>query len=89
MKVNVIKANTHKYSVSAMCRVLQIPRSTYYYEAKAKQDESELIENIIDTFKASRSNYGTRKIKSDLKDRNLIVPRRHIGRIMKQVAISP
>ena len=89
MRVNVIKANSHKYSVSAMCRVLQIPRSTYYYEAKAKQDESELIANIIDIFKASRNNYGTRKIKSDLKDRNLIVSRRRIGRIMKQVAISP
>lgn len=80
----MIKANAHKYSVSAMCRVLQIPRSTYYYEAKAKQDESELIANIIDIFKASRNNYGTRKIKSDLKDRNLIASRRRIGRIMKQ-----
>lgn len=67
-----------------MCRVLQIPRSTYYYEAKAKQDESEQTENIIDIFKASRNNYGTRKIKSDLKDRNLIVSRRRIVRIMKQ-----
>ena len=67
-----------------MCRVLQIPRSTYYYEAKAKQDESELTVNIIDIFKASRNNYGARKIKSDLKDRNLIASRRRIGRIMKQ-----
>ena len=80
----MIKANTHKYSVSAMCRVLQIPRSTYYYEAKAKKDESELTANIIDIFKTSRNNYGTRKIKSDLKDRNLIASRRRIGRIMKQ-----
>lgn len=80
----MIKANAHKYSVSAMCRVLQIPRSTYYYEAKSKQDESELTANIIDIFKASRNNYGTRKIKSDLKDRNLIASRRRIGRIMKQ-----
>ncbi len=80
----MIKANAHKYSVSAMCRVLQIPRSTFYYEAKAKQDESELTVNIIDIFKASRNNYGTRKIKSDLKDRNLIASRRRIGRIMKQ-----
>ena len=29
-KVVVIKANAHKYSVSAMCRVLRIYRSTYY-----------------------------------------------------------
>ncbi|WP_110952830.1 IS3 family transposase [Anaerosinus massiliensis] len=83
-KVNVIKANIHKYSVSAMCKVLQIPRSTYYYEAKANPDESKLVANIVDIFKASRNNYGTRKIKSDLKDRNIIASRRRIGRIMRQ-----
>lgn len=39
MKVNVIKANAHKYPVSAMYRVLQVNRSTYYYEAKPDPDE--------------------------------------------------
>ena len=29
--VDVIRHNAHKYLVSAMCDVLQIPRSTYYY----------------------------------------------------------
>ena len=46
-----------------MCKVLQISRSTYYYEAKQKPDESELVSNIVDIFKSSRNNYGTRKIK--------------------------
>ena len=72
-----------------MCKVLQIPRSTYYYESKCKPDESELVENIVDIFKASRNNYGTRKIKSDLKDRNIIASRRRIGRIMKQAQFRP
>ena len=80
----MIKANVHKYSVSAMCKVLKISRSTYYYEAKQKTDESELTASIIDIFKASRNNYGTRKIKKELADRDLIVSRRRIGRIMKQ-----
>jgi putative transposase len=80
----VIKANAHKYSVSAMCKVLQISRSTYYYEAKTKPDESELVASIVDIFKASRNNYGTRKVKLDLKDRNIIASRRRIGRIMRQ-----
>lgn len=38
MKINVIKPNAHKYSISAMCAVLQISRSTYYYEYKQKQE---------------------------------------------------
>ena len=70
--------------MSALCKVLKISRSTYYYETKQKTDESELTASIIDIFKASRNNYGTRKIKKELADRDMIVSRRRIGRIMKQ-----
>lgn len=80
----MIKANAHKYSVSAMCKVLQVSRSTYYYEAKQKTDESELTVAIMDIFKSSRNNYSTRKIKQELTKRDMIVSRRRIGRIMKQ-----
>lgn len=80
----MIKANAHKYSVSAMCKVLKISRSTYYYEAKQKTDKSDLTVAIIDIFKASRNNYGTRKIKRELAKINMRVSRRRIGRIMKQ-----
>ncbi len=79
----MIKANAHKYSVSAMCRVLQVNRSTYYYEAKKKPDESSLVSDIIDIFEASRNNYGTRKIKRELQKKGKQVSRRRIGRIMK------
>ena len=83
-KVNVIKANAHKYSVSAMCRVLQVNRSTYYYEAATKKDESELTADIQEIFRKSRNHYGTRKIKKELVDCGKQVSRRRIGRIMKQ-----
>ena len=80
----MIKNNVHKYSVSALCRVLQVPRSTYYYEAAAKPDESEITAKIVDIFKSSRHNYGTRKIKVELKKLGFQVSRRRIGRVMKQ-----
>ena len=80
----MIKANAHKYSVSAMCRVLQVNRSTYYYEAKQRPDDSEPASEITEIFKASRSNYGTRKIKKELMKTGKQVSRRRIGRIMKQ-----
>ena len=80
----MIKANAHKYSVSAMCRVLQVNRSTYYYEAKQKPDEPGLSYEIAEIFSASRNNYGTRKIKKELMKKGRQVSRRRIGRIMKQ-----
>lgn len=61
-----MKVNFHKYSVSAMCRVLQVNRSTYYYEAKQKPDETRLSAEITEIFRISRNNYGTRKIKKEL-----------------------
>ncbi len=67
-----------------MCKVLQISRSAYYYEARQKSDESKLVSGIKRIFQESRSNYGTRKIKAALRDNGYQVSRRRIGRIMKQ-----
>ena len=67
-----------------MCRVLQVNRSTYYYEEKPKPDESELSSEIAEIFKVSRNNYGTRKIKQELMKTGKQVSRRRIGRIMKR-----
>ena len=46
----MIKSNRHKYSVSAMCLVLQVPRSTYYYESQAKATKDEVTPKIIEIF---------------------------------------
>lgn len=67
-----------------MCRVLQVPRSTYYYESKVNDSTDEVAPKVIEIFKASRNNYGTRKINVELKKLGHIVSRRRIGRIMKQ-----
>jgi len=58
-----------------MCKVLQIPRSTYYYEARERATEDNITSDVIDIFHTSRQNYGTRKIKVELKKRDLIVSR--------------
>ncbi len=83
----MIRNNAHKYSISAMCSVLQRPRSTYYYEAQEKRSEDKLVEAIQEIFYNSRNTYGTRKIKFERKKRDLIVSRRKIGRIMKELGI--
>ncbi|MGG4215758.1 IS3 family transposase [Paenibacillus sp. FSL L8-0638] len=88
-KVNVIRQNKHKYSVSAMCDVLKLPRSTYYYEENKVEvtSEGELPSLIMDIFQSSRQNYGTRKIKKALHQQGSTVSRRSIGRIMKEYGL--
>ena len=79
----MIKDNSHKYSVSAMCRVLKISRSTYYYKSKEIVSLSLLAELIKDIFNNSRESYGTRRIKVELAKLGHMVSRRRIARIMK------
>lgn len=53
-----------------MCDVLQIPRSTYYYDAKIRDDQDEELTNlIVDIFRKSRDIYGQRKIKRNWKNK--------------------
>ena len=68
-----------------MCDVLDLPRSTYYYEAKVRDNQDdELTALIFKIFKESRNIYGQRKIKKELEKLGWQVSRRRIGRIMKE-----
>lgn len=58
-----------------MCQVLNVSRSTYYYESKPKKNESQLVTDIVEVFRRSRNNYGTRKIKHELDKIENIVDR--------------
>lgn len=70
-----------------MCHLLGISRSTYYYEVSkevAQPTEDPITSYIVQIFKDSYSNYGTRKIKVELYKIGFQVSRRRIGRIMKE-----
>ncbi|MGG3506572.1 IS3 family transposase [Paenibacillus lautus] len=83
-KVAIIQNNRDKYSVSAMCDVLQIARSTCYYEAKEQVNEDEVTAAVVEIFRKNRKAYGTRKIKVKLNERAFVVSRRRIGRMIKE-----
>lgn len=72
-----------------MCRFLKISRSLIYYELKNKSNETELENAIIRKFKASKNNYGTRKLKIELakSENKIIVSRRKIGKIMAKYGL--
>ena len=80
----MIRQNAHKYCVSAMCKVLQIKRSTYYYESKPRQTNNAVEEAVIEIFETNRRVYGTRKVKVELEKQGMLVSRRRIGRLMKK-----
>jgi len=63
-----------------MCDVLQIAKSTFYYEAKERAKQEELTEAIVEIFHKNC----TRKLKAKLQKQGIMVSRRRIGRIMKE-----
>ena len=54
---------------------------------KTRKIDSELENEIIHIFKDSRNNYGSRKIKVELKKKNIIASRKKIRRIMDKYGL--
>jgi transposase InsO family protein len=67
-----------------MCKVLKIARSTLYYEAHPHDVDTDLESALIEEFRRSKDNFGTRKLKIMLAKRKYCVSRRKIGKIMKK-----
>jgi len=72
-----------------MCRVFKVSRSCYYRWLSIEKQEDTKLNNLIkNIFETSNSTYGTRRIKQQLvKDYELIVSRRRIGKIMKKLGL--
>lgn len=68
-----------------MCRWLNIPRSSYYYQAVNPVSEADLEDKITYIFLESKSRYGARKIKKCLEKDGIILSRRRIRRIMERL----
>lgn len=82
------------YSIHALCRVLEVNRSTYYhYESRAPVKTKNEIQDdnlkplIKEIFEFSNSLFGARRIRAKLKENGYIVSERRIGRLMKELGI--
>lgn len=76
-----------------MCIVLEIKRSSYYAwikrpDAKRKEDDSVLIEEIKRVHKGSDGTYGARRVKAQLKKDGIVCEKNRISRLMNENNIS-
>jgi transposase InsO family protein len=75
-----------------MCKALEIPRSSYYYEEMDQKVDAKLENALIHEFHLSRDNYGTRKLKAELSQEQnghpaFRVSRRKIRNIMRKYGL--
>ncbi len=71
------------YSISMLCRVLELPRSSFYYKSTQGDFEKHLLEriNILST---KYSRYGYRRIHALLQHEGWTVNKKRIQRLMRQ-----
>ena len=70
----LITSNAGRYPISAQCRILGVPKSTYYAMRGRKEAEPEpdpLTGDVIAAHRDSRGRYGARKIKRVLAIRTI------------------
>lgn len=79
--MTVIAANAGRYPVSAQCRILGVPRATYYWMLGHPEGER-LCDPI--TYDVVRAPRGGVKIKMMLEKRGIVASRRRIARIMRE-----
>ena len=89
-KADVIRANAARYPISAQCRILGVPRSTYYW--MIGHPETEHVDPIAGDVRAvrrdSRERYGARKIKAALERKGVTASGRRIGGIMREQGMT-
>lgn len=79
---------THSYPVSALCDVLGLPRSSYYYRPTERDDAAlrQAIESVAVEFPA----YGSRRITQQLRrpPYQLVVNRKQVQRLMGDMGLK-
>ncbi len=75
-------------SVVRQCRLLDISRSSLYYQPKGISEEDITLMKLIDRQYLATPFYGTRKIAAWLKSQNYSVNRKHVRRLMRVMGLK-
>ena len=73
--------------VSRQCQLLELNRSTWYYQASAVSSEELALMRRIDEMHLERPFYGSRRIRDWLQDEGHDVNRKRVQRLMRQMGI--
>ena len=80
----------HEHNLSLLLEVAGIPRSTYYYHVKHRNDEdkyAELKEKIANIFYENKGRYGYRRITMELKKQGYSVNHKTVQQLMRETGL--
>jgi putative transposase len=79
---------THVLPVTRQCQLLDLNRSSVYYQPKGVSDEDLRLMRRIDEMHLQRPFYGSRRIRDWLQDEGFTVNRKRVQRLMRQMGIT-
>ena len=87
-KILLVNENYKQLSVSRQCKLLDMPRSTYYYKPAEEDELNLLLMTIIDEIYTKYPFYGSLKICESLKRQGHKINIKRIKRLMKIMRIT-
>jgi len=78
----------HELPVSRQCQLLDIGRSSYYYQAVPVSQADVDLMRVIDEIHLKYPFYGSRKVRDELKDRGFKLGRGHVRTLMQKMGIE-
>ena len=79
---------THELPIRRQCQLLDIGRSSYYYQAVPVNQADVDLMRVIDEIHLKYPFYGSRKVRRELKDRGFTVGRGHVRTLMRKMGIE-
>ena len=79
---------THALPVTRQCQLLNLSRSSVYYQPTGTSDEDLRLMRRIDEMHLKRPFYGSRRIRDWLQDEGFAVNRKRVQRLMRQMGIT-
>lgn len=79
---------THHYPVTLLCQLLDVPRSSYYYRPREREDVA--LRQAIEAIAAEFPTYGSRRITQQLRrpPYQLVVNRKQVQRLMGEMGLK-
>jgi len=78
----------HSLPVTRQCQLLDLNRSSVYYQPVGVSDEDLRLMRLIDEIHLNRPFYGSRRVRDNLEDLGHTVNRKKVQRLMRQMGIA-
>ena len=88
-KRQCIESQHATLSIAEQCTLLDLPRSSYYYQSTDAHPDTEIIMRLIDEHYLEYPHEGARKISRMLTQKGYDIGRYRTGSIMKEMGLAP